>query len=70
MIEILLETGEGKRCCTVWVGGDSSEGGEGEIERVKVRESVKESRKYDKRCEMLVGVEKSATVYDGLLVQE
>lgn len=39
-----------------------------ERESVKVRESVQESGKYDKRCEMLVGVEKIVTAYDRLLV--
>ena len=68
MIEILLESEEGNAACTVWVGGDSDEGGE--RERVKVRESVQESRKCDKRCEMLVGVEKDVTVHDGLLARE
>lgn len=33
MIEILLGTGEGNAACTVWVGGDSSEGGEWKGER-------------------------------------
>lgn len=65
VIEIPLETEEGNAARTVWVGGDSGEGGE----RVKVRESVQQSRKCDKRCEMLVRVEKNATVYDGLLVR-
>lgn len=36
-----------------------------EREGVKVRESVQGSMKCDKRCEMLVGVEKNATPYDG-----
>ena len=44
MIEILLESEEGNAACTAWEGGDSSEVGE----RVKVRESVQESRKCDK----------------------
>lgn len=35
-----------------------------EGERVKVRESVQENRKGDKRCEILVGVRKYVTVYD------
>lgn len=30
MIEILQETEEGNAACTVWVGGDSGEGGERE----------------------------------------
>lgn len=63
MIEILQESEEGNAACTAWEGGDSSEGGD----RVKVRESVQESWKCDKRCEMLV--ERSVTMHDGLWVQ-
>lgn len=39
-------------------------------ERRKVREFVQQSMKCDKRCEMLVRVEKNASVDDGLLVAE
>lgn len=58
VIEILLESEVGNAACTVRVGRDSGEGGgrerESDRERVKVRESVQEGRKCDKRCEMLV----------------
>lgn len=43
---------------------------ERERARVKVRESVRESSKCDKRCEMLVRVEKSSLCMMGLQVRE